>query len=120
MPALKFARGEPFKEEHWIQVLRKLGIPKSVKLETLTVGHFLDVLNAVHENVSFLKEITSRAQGEVLIREALQELKAWSDTVLFCARTHAAVGRELIIACVCRRNLRSWSTFQAPHSGGHL
>ncbi len=33
------------------QVFKKLGMPKGLKLETLTVGHFLPVLSAVSANV---------------------------------------------------------------------
>ena len=29
-PALKFCRGEPFKEEHWVQLFRKLKMPKKL------------------------------------------------------------------------------------------
>ena len=144
VPALKFARGDPFKEDHWSQVFKKLGMPKGIKLETLTVGHFLDcvpqlvantqvrpgavhgctcalvpprcfravfatdsIVRNWHERwtarrcvyvracvlvVQFLKELQSRAQGEVTIREALQELKAWAETSEFALLDHVSSG----------------------------
>jgi dynein heavy chain 2 len=59
--ALKFARGEPFKEEHWSAVFKKLGMPKGVRLDTLTVGHFLDALDALAANLQFLKDLQARS-----------------------------------------------------------
>lgn len=90
VPALKFCRGEPFKDEHWTQCFRKLGIPRGVRLDTLNVGHFLAVVPAVNENLQFLKELQGRAQGEVTIREALQELRAWSETAEFHLMEHVS------------------------------
>jgi len=96
MTALKYARGEPFKEEHWTSLFKKVGMPRGVKLDTLTVGHFLDVLDAVAAAANWLKDLHSRAQGEVTLREALQEVKAWLDTAEFKLMEHAsaATGRR--------------------------
>ncbi|CAN0042899.1 unnamed protein product [Ascophyllum nodosum] len=82
-PALKYCRGEPFKEEHWSALLQgKLGLDRGVSLENLTVGHFISVLDRLADPalLQFVKHLQSRAQGEVTIREALQELVAWSQT----------------------------------------
>jgi len=83
MPALKYCRGEPFKEDHWTELLQgKLRLPGNVRLENLTCGHFLLVLDRLADAsmVQFVKHLQSRAQNEVMIREALQELVAWSQT----------------------------------------
>eukprot|EP00753_Platysulcus_tardus_P014516 PLAT4386.4.p1 GENE.PLAT4386.4~~PLAT4386.4.p1 ORF type:complete len:4448 (-),score=2754.09 PLAT4386.4:79-13422(-) len=86
--ALKFCHGEPFKEEHWNQLFLKLRMKGGVRLETLTVGHFLDVVDRVGKCLAFLKDLTSRAQGEVTIREAMQDLKAWTNTAEFTLMEH--------------------------------
>ena len=39
-PLLKYVRGEPFQQEHWAALFRKLSIEK-VDLAKLTLGHFL-------------------------------------------------------------------------------
>lgn len=95
MPALKFCRGDPFKEEHWTQLFRKLGIPKGVRLENLTLSHFLDCLPALEnpQNLQFVKVLQARAQGEVTIREALQELRAWTETAELSLLEHEENGR---------------------------
>lgn len=88
--ALKFARGEPFKDEHWSAMFKKLGLPKAVRPDNLLVGHFLDALEAVAANLGYLKDLTSRAQGEVTIREALHELQGWSETSEFKLLEHVS------------------------------
>lgn len=99
LPTLKFCRGEPFKEEHWTQLFRKLGMPKGVKLENLRVAHFLDVLTVLEEpaSLTFVKVLQARAQGEVTIREALQELRAWTQTAEISLLEHEENGRSTCI-----------------------
>jgi dynein heavy chain 2, cytosolic len=90
--ALKFARGEPFREEHWTAMFKKLGLPsKTTRIDNLTVGMLLDVLGPLAANTSWLKDLHSRAQGEVTIREALQEVKAWCETAEFKLMEHVSV-----------------------------
>jgi len=82
VPALKYCRGEPFKEDHWVELLQgKLRLPSEVRRENVKVDHFLcakslDILMEP-STLSFVKNLQARALGEVQIREALQELKAW-------------------------------------------
>jgi dynein heavy chain 2 len=82
MPAFKLCRGEPFKDDHWTQLFRKLGLPRGVEKHNLTVGHFLDAFSVLEQpaTLQFVKTLHARAQGEVTIREALQELRAWTET----------------------------------------
>ena len=63
LPALKYCRGEPFKEEHWSSLLQgKLGHPKTLRLENLVVGHFLSKLDilADPQMLSFVKHLQVR------------------------------------------------------------
>lgn len=82
MPAFKLCRGEPFKDDHWTQLFRKLGFPRTVDKQNLTVGNFLDAFPILEQpaTLQFVKILHARAQGEVTIREALQELRAWTET----------------------------------------
>lgn len=94
MPALKYCRGDPFKEDHWTELLQgKLRLPSNIRLENLTAGHFLMVLDRLSEPsmVQFVKHLQSRAQNEVMIREALQELVAWSQTAELSLLEHELV-----------------------------
>jgi dynein heavy chain 2 len=49
--------------------------------------------------VQFLKDMQSRAQGEVTIREALQELRAWAETAEYSLLEHvsSASGKKTAI-----------------------
>eukprot|EP00605_Chrysophyceae_sp_TOSAG23-4_P002934 GSChrysophyteH1.ASY1.ANO1.3229.1 assembled CDS len=72
IPALKYCRGEPFKEDHWTELLQgKLRLPTDVRRE-----NSLEILMEP-STLKFVKNLQARALGEVQIREALQELKAW-------------------------------------------
>lgn len=60
LPALKYCRGEPFKDEHWGSLLQgKLQLPKGLRLESLTVGHFLSRLDVLAEpgTLTFVKHL---------------------------------------------------------------
>ncbi|KAA0149393.1 hypothetical protein FNF29_05946 [Cafeteria roenbergensis] len=89
----KYARGEPFRDEHWTVALMKLGLPRGVRADSLTVGQMLaePVLKALAEQAAFLKDLNARAQGEVTIREALQELRAWTETCEFQLHEHTSL-----------------------------
>ena len=97
MPALKFCRGEPFGEEHWAELLQgKLKLARDVRLENLKVSHFLAALDVFADlsTVTYVKQLQARAQGEVTIREALSELKAWSQTAEIKLLEHEEAGRR--------------------------
>jgi dynein heavy chain 2 len=92
LPSLKFARGEPFREEHWVAMFKRLGLPRGTRLESLTVADFLEplVLVALPEALPFLKDLVARAQGEVTLREALMELRGWADSAEFKLQKHVS------------------------------
>ena len=97
LPCLKFCNGSDFKEEHWVELLQgKLLLPKSVRLENLKVGDFLSALEKLAEPslLQFVKQLQARAQGEVLIREALDEMQAWTVTAELKLLEHEEAGRS--------------------------
>ena len=80
IPALKYCQGEPFKEDHWTELLQgRLQLAKEVKRDNVKVEHFLSRLDILIEpsTLSFVKNLQARAMGEVQIREALLELRGW-------------------------------------------
>ncbi|KAE9115561.1 Cytoplasmic dynein 2 heavy chain 1 [Phytophthora fragariae] len=99
MPTLKLCRGEPFKDDHWTQLFRKLGFPRGVEKHNLTVQHFMDVFPVLElpATLQFVKVLHARAQGEVTIRDALQELRAWTETAELALLTHEHDGRRVAI-----------------------
>jgi dynein heavy chain 2 len=100
MPCLKYCRGDPFKEEHWSALLQgKLGLDRTIRLENLTVGHFIGVMEKLADPnlLQFVKHLQARAQGEVTIREALQELVAWGQTAELKLLEHELDGRKTML-----------------------
>lgn len=78
---LKYCRGELLSSEHWLELFRLLGLPKGTTLERLHFGDLLDAHKMISENLETLKNLNERAQGEVTIREAIQELELWGAQV---------------------------------------
>ncbi|CAK8696967.1 unnamed protein product [Clavelina lepadiformis] len=82
-PVLKYVRGEHLSHDHWLDLFRLIGLPRGTTLERLTFHDILSVAPAIVSNMSDLKELNSRAQGEVSIREALRELELWGAGATF-------------------------------------
>ncbi|KRX18927.1 Cytoplasmic dynein 2 heavy chain 1 [Trichinella nelsoni] len=83
IPVLKYCTGESFSEDHWIELMRLMKLPTLMKHEHLTFGHFLSSTSVLVQNVSRLKELNSRAQGEVAIRDTLHQLDLWGAACTF-------------------------------------
>lgn len=98
IPILKNCKGDiPFTDAHWGELFRKLGIPKSVRLATLTAGHFFAVLDNVVKNDRFCRELTTRATAEVRLEEAMAELRDWCMTQEFTLLEHVELGRLTMV-----------------------
>ncbi|VDM11275.1 unnamed protein product [Wuchereria bancrofti] len=80
---LKYCRGEILSSDHWLMLFRILGMPKGTTLEHLRFGDLLNVHKMIVENLEALKNLNERAQGEVTIREAIQELELWAEQAEF-------------------------------------
>jgi dynein heavy chain 2 len=83
LPSLKYFRGDSWISEHWGEFFRLASIPKGVTLSELTFGHILDAKDSIMSNIQLLIDLNSRADGEVMIRDALQELDIWGASALF-------------------------------------
>uniref|UniRef100_A0A8C9YIK3 Cytoplasmic dynein 2 heavy chain 1 n=1 Tax=Sander lucioperca TaxID=283035 RepID=A0A8C9YIK3_SANLU len=83
VPMLKYVRGEHLSQDHWLDMFRLLGLPRGTTLERLTFNDLLGVANIIIEKALELKDLNSRAQAEVTIREALRELDLWGAAAIF-------------------------------------
>uniref|UniRef100_A0A3Q1J7D9 Cytoplasmic dynein 2 heavy chain 1 n=1 Tax=Anabas testudineus TaxID=64144 RepID=A0A3Q1J7D9_ANATE len=83
VPVLKYVRGEHLSQDHWLDMFRLLGLPRGTTLERLTFNDLLNVSNTIIEKALELKDLNSRAQAEVTIREALRELDLWGAAATF-------------------------------------
>ncbi|XP_056467776.1 cytoplasmic dynein 2 heavy chain 1 isoform X1 [Gadus chalcogrammus] len=82
-PVLKYVRGEHLSQDHWLDMFRLLGLPRGTKLEMLTFNDLLSVAETIIEKALELKDLNSRAQAEVTVREALRELDLWGAAATF-------------------------------------
>lgn len=55
LPVLKWVRGEPLSQDHWLELFRMLGMPKGTTLEKLTFGDIIAVSDAIIINATALK-----------------------------------------------------------------
>ncbi|KAK6296185.1 hypothetical protein J4Q44_G00338980 [Coregonus suidteri] len=83
VPVLKYVRGEHLSQDHWLDLFRLLGLPKGTTLERLTFWDLLSVADTITDRALELKDLNSRAQAEVTIREALRELDLWGAGAAF-------------------------------------
>ncbi|KAH0625160.1 hypothetical protein JD844_033332 [Phrynosoma platyrhinos] len=83
LPVLKYVRGEHLSPDHWLDLFRILGLPRGTSLESLVFGDLLKIADIIVEKAAELKDLNSRAHGEVTIREALRELELWGIGAVF-------------------------------------
>lgn len=81
---LKYCRGDVFSNEHWVEFLNILNISKEIStFEQLKFEDLLKAQENIFKNFEELKNLQSRAQGEVVIREAIHNIELWGGTVNF-------------------------------------
>ncbi|EGR34149.1 hypothetical protein IMG5_022750, partial [Ichthyophthirius multifiliis] len=80
---LRLCIGDAFEKDHWRSLFQILQIQKSVTYETLKFGDLLSSDKQIISKTNDIKELCARAQGEVALREAIQELNNWCDTYEF-------------------------------------
>ena len=47
LPVLKWVRGEPLSQDHWLDLFRLVGLPRGTTLEKLTFGDILSVADNI-------------------------------------------------------------------------
>ncbi len=75
-----------------------LNMPKGTTLEKLQFSDILQSANDIIRSSDSLKELYSRAQGEVSIREALRELELWGASTEFTLTDYEdSQGKKLMV-----------------------
>ncbi|KPA81036.1 putative dynein heavy chain [Leptomonas pyrrhocoris] len=82
-PLLKFVRGDGWMTEHWNEMFRLLDIPKGTTSTNLHFGMMLDHYQNLLAKEDELKQLHARAQGEIQLREALQDMRTWALEAFF-------------------------------------
>lgn len=94
-PLFKICVGEAFEKEHWRALFYMLDF-KNVSQENVRFGHFLDHIENMVAKSSEIKELGARAQGEVSLREAIQELRAWCDQTDFSLTDYVGANNRTV------------------------
>ena len=55
LPVLKWVRGEPLSQDHWLDLFRLIKLPKGTTLEKLTFGDILSVADNIVKQRDALK-----------------------------------------------------------------
>ena len=68
-------------------------MPKDVTFDNMTFQNLIDAVPEMLKNQKEIKILAERAQGEVTIREAINELRVWCETCEFELHEHESNGR---------------------------
>ena len=92
-PILKLCTGESFEKEHWRKLITLLGMPKEVTFDNMKFSHLTDAIPNMLKKSKDIKDLSDKAQGEVTIREAINELRMWCDSTEFTLSDYVSNGR---------------------------
>ena len=93
-PLIKMCTGESFEKEHWRRLITILALPKEVTLDNMKFGHLIDAVPVMLKKAKDIKELADKAQGEVTIREAINELRTWCESTEFELTDYESNGRQ--------------------------
>eukprot|EP00899_Mesostigma_viride_P029629 jgi/Mesvir1/9851/Mv22388-RA.1 len=122
LPYLKFLRGDGWERNHWAQLFTMLGLqvkgPEAVTAETLKLGHFLSKADVIAAKADEIKHLHAQAQGEVTIRDAINQMYVWGIDRKFALTEHesqlgATAGRKTALIKEWRDILTEVGDFQS-------
>jgi dynein heavy chain 2 len=93
-PLLKLCTGESFEKEHWKRLFTILKLSKDTTLDNLKFGELVLSIPTMIKKSKEIKELSDKAQGEVTIREAINELRVWCENTEFILTEHESNGRQ--------------------------
>ena len=70
-----------------------LKMPKEVTFDNMIFGNLVDSVPTMIAKQKELKDLVDRAQGEVTIREAINELRIWCDSTEFVLTEYVSNNR---------------------------
>ena len=79
----RYLIGDNFERDHWKSLFNILKFDNKITKETLKFGNFIEKTSLLISKQNDIKDLYQRAQGEILIRNAMSELAAWFETAEF-------------------------------------
>ena len=83
LPVYKYLIGDNFERDHWKSLFNMLKFDNKITKENLKFGNFIEKNEELVKKQNDIKDLYQRAQGEILIRNAMSELAAWFETAEF-------------------------------------
>lgn len=93
-PLIKLCTGESFEKEHWKKLFTLLKLPQSLTIDQLKFKDLVDSIPVMIKKGKEIRELSDKAQGEVTIREAINELRVWCENTEFVLTEHNSNGRQ--------------------------
>ncbi len=93
-PLIKICTGECFEKEHWKKLFTILKLSKDITLDNLKFKDLIESVPEMIKKAKEIKELSDKAQGEVTIREAINELRVWCENTEFILTEHDSNGRK--------------------------
>ena len=92
----RYLIGDNFERDHWKTLFNLLKFDNKITKETLKFGNFIEKTSLLIAKQNDIKDLYQRAQGEILIRNAMSELKTWFETAefQFTENVNPATGRK--------------------------
>ena len=69
-------------------------LPKDASLDALKFKDLVESIPVMVKKAKEIKELSEKAQGEVTIREAINELRVWCENTEFVLTEHDSNGRQ--------------------------
>ena len=79
----KYMIGESFERDHWKSLFNILRLDNSITKETLIFSNFIEKSDLLIKKSAEIKDLYSRSQWEILIRNAISELASWFEIAEF-------------------------------------
>lgn len=92
-PLIKLYVGESFEKEHWRRLIGLLAMLKEVTFDNMKFGNLIDSVPTMLKKSKDIKDLADKAQGEVTIREAINELRTWCEATEFILTEYESNGR---------------------------
>ncbi|GMH35100.1 hypothetical protein BSKO_02968 [Bryopsis sp. KO-2023] len=109
MPNLTYVKGNGWDRRHWSQLFGLLNLqtkgPGAVSVENLTLAVWLGKADVLIQQAEALKALDAQAQGEALLRKALDELNAWGYERKFVLVDYTCEGTGRRSVCL----IKDWS-----------
>ena len=82
-PVLQLISADFLQNEHFRLLFSLLQFEASITIRNVNLGHFLASNSTMLRRKLEIRQLVERAQGEVIIRESVENLKVWADKTVF-------------------------------------